>query len=187
MKRWEKSPSVEVIALIFYEQNTKTLRQYLPNRVNPRPAGSSPTPALCWGGGGRSGPPIYLGNQKTWRNIAWRKISKIIREHPDETSEPESSREPTFCGDHCREVRRRAGGPPCAKVWLAHFYGTISLSTNHGARDKAGRSADELIGRRPTRPGPVRRIALTAAHRTQTHWTPASLWKIEVKVNVRVF
>ena len=26
-------------------------------RVNPRPAGPSPDPTLCWGGGGRIGPP----------------------------------------------------------------------------------------------------------------------------------
>ena len=35
--------------------------------LNPRPAGPSPTPALCWGGGGgeRSGPPsISVTNRR---------------------------------------------------------------------------------------------------------------------------
>ena len=33
---------------------------YESTNVNPRPAGPSPTPALCWG---RGSGPIYLGNQ----------------------------------------------------------------------------------------------------------------------------
>ena len=38
--------------------------------IIPRPTGPSPAPTLCWGGGGgRSGPPIYLGNQQTWGEI----------------------------------------------------------------------------------------------------------------------
>ena len=38
----------------------------LSSRLTPRPAEPSPDPTLCLGGGGRSGPPIYLGNQQTW-------------------------------------------------------------------------------------------------------------------------
>ena len=34
--------------------------------IKTRPAGPSPAPILCWGGGGVAA-LVYLGNQKTWR------------------------------------------------------------------------------------------------------------------------
>ena len=46
------------------KSDQKCFWKYANSRLNPRPAGPSPDPTLCWGGG-RIGPPIYLRNQQT--------------------------------------------------------------------------------------------------------------------------
>ena len=46
------------IVFYLYRCDHSTLSDLRADSLNPHPAGPSPTPALCWGGGGCSGPSL---------------------------------------------------------------------------------------------------------------------------------